>query len=83
MLLYEGRARAICVNAQCPQCRLYTWDDASFQKAFDEFLTDPDPLLVQIGAVLLDLSATLRIADTLNVLVTPRDRKGWICGLDP
>ncbi len=44
---------------------------------------DPDPLLVQIGAVLLDLSDTARIADTLNVLVTPRDRQGRICGLDP
>lgn len=43
---------------------------------------DPDPLLVQIGAVLLDLSDTARIADTLNLLVTPRDRQGRVCGLD-
>ncbi|MFY0661613.1 MAG: exonuclease [Shimia sp.] len=44
---------------------------------------DPDPLLVQIGAVLIDLDAPARVEDSLNVLVLPNDRFGAQCALDP
>ncbi|WP_294225477.1 hypothetical protein [uncultured Shimia sp.] len=44
---------------------------------------DPDPILVQIGAVLVDLDGPARVVDTLNVIVTPQDRHGRVCQLDP
>ncbi|SMP04485.1 exonuclease [Shimia sagamensis] len=44
---------------------------------------DPDPILVQIGAVLVDLQRPARVVNTLNVIVTPQDRHGRVCKLDP
>lgn len=44
---------------------------------------DPDPLLVQIGAVLVDLDDPVGVTDKLEVLVLPRNRHGELCKLDP
>lgn len=45
--------------------------------------TDPDPLLVQIGAVSLLLTGDFEIDDTFRTYVAPRDRDGSPCPLDP
>lgn len=37
---------------------------------------DPDPVLVQIGAVRLGLTADFAIGESLSCVVVPRDRKG-------
>ncbi len=44
---------------------------------------DPDPIVVQIGAVLLDLDDGARIVDETKIYVTPEDRSGAPCRLDP
>lgn len=44
---------------------------------------DPDPNLVQIGAVLLDIADQARILDQINILIAPVDRAGKPCQLDP
>ncbi|MEO8530468.1 MAG: exonuclease [Deltaproteobacteria bacterium] len=44
---------------------------------------DPDPVIAQIGAVKLALTAPFKIIDTLRVFVTPRDRTGAAYALDP
>lgn len=44
---------------------------------------DPDPVLVQIGAVALSLNGDYAVADRFSRLVIPRDRTGKLCGLDP
>ena len=37
---------------------------------------DPDPIVVQIGAVKLDLFAEFQILSSVDILVQPRDRHG-------
>ena len=44
---------------------------------------DPDPLVVQIGAVKLGLEGAFPILETLKLYVRPVDRFGRRCGLDP
>ncbi len=44
---------------------------------------DPDPLVVQIGAVKLRLAGDFEIEDAFNVYVEPRDRYGRRCAIDP
>ncbi len=44
---------------------------------------DPDPLVVQIGAVKLQLDGNFDIHDTRNIFVLPLDRQGQRCRLDP
>jgi inhibitor of KinA sporulation pathway (predicted exonuclease) len=44
---------------------------------------DPDPMVVQIGAVLLDLAQGARVIDEVRIHVKPIDRYGAACTLDP
>ena len=44
---------------------------------------DPDPIVVQIGAVRLGLEGDFPILETEKIYVTPIDRFGRACGLDP
>ncbi|MGB1077521.1 MAG: exonuclease [Bdellovibrionales bacterium] len=44
---------------------------------------DPDPTVVQIGAVRVSLTEGLPIDDTKTIYVIPKDRKGQRCPLDP
>ena len=42
---------------------------------------DPDPIVVQIGAVRLGLEGDFPILETEKIYVTPIDRFGRACGL--
>ncbi len=44
---------------------------------------DPDPLVVQIGAVKLDLTGNFEIKDTCRLFIKPIDRHGRRYALDP
>ena len=44
---------------------------------------DPDALVVQIGAVKLELTGDFGIGDAFDTLVVPRDRHGRRCTIDP
>ncbi|TNF17944.1 MAG: exonuclease [Rhodobacteraceae bacterium] len=44
---------------------------------------DPDPMVVQIGAVRLDLAAAARVIDETRIHITPEDRHGAPCALSP
>lgn len=44
---------------------------------------DPDPLLVQIGLVRLELDGAFEVTDQLRLHVVPLDRAGRRCPLDP
>lgn len=44
---------------------------------------DPDPIVVQIGAVLLDLDDHASIVDQTKIYIKPTDRDGLPCQLDP
>ena len=44
---------------------------------------DPDPIVVQIGAVLLDLDDNASIIDQTKIYIKPADRNGVPCKLDP
>ncbi|WP_323006361.1 3'-5' exonuclease [Pseudorhodobacter sp.] len=44
---------------------------------------DPDPIVVQIGAVLLDLDANASIIDEFKIYIKPQDRNGVPYQLDP
>lgn len=44
---------------------------------------DPDPIVVQIGLVKLDLESDHDILDTKQIYVTPKDRYGNSIALDP
>ena len=44
---------------------------------------DPDPTVVQIGAVRLALDGDFALGETFEVLVRPRDRTGGAATLDP
>lgn len=44
---------------------------------------DPDPTIVQIGAVSLGLGGDMPLGDTFEVLVRPKDRTGGFAELDP
>lgn len=45
--------------------------------------SDPDPTVVQIGAVRLGLEGDVPILDTFDALVRPRDRGGCAAPIDP
>lgn len=44
---------------------------------------DPDPVIVQIGAVKIALTDKFQIVDTLNIFIQPFDRNGVPYELDP
>jgi DNA polymerase III epsilon subunit-like protein len=44
---------------------------------------DPDPTVVQIGAVRLGLEGDFPVLDTLDILVAPQDRSGNPAEIDP
>lgn len=44
---------------------------------------DPDPIVVQIGAVLLDLANNANIIDEIKIYINPEDRHGARYQLDP
>jgi len=44
---------------------------------------DPDPTVVQIGAVRVALTDGLPIEDRKNIYIVPKDRNGLRCELDP
>lgn len=44
---------------------------------------DPDPIVVQIGAVRLDLDDDARIVDQIKIYIKPEDRHGTPYPLDP
>jgi DNA polymerase III epsilon subunit-like protein len=44
---------------------------------------DPDPTVVQIGAVRLGLEGDMPLLDRFEVLIRPRDRSGGPTGIDP
>lgn len=44
---------------------------------------DPDPVVVQIGAVKLGLEDDCEILDTISTYVVPRDRRGQVFDIDP
>lgn len=44
---------------------------------------DPDPIVVQIGAVRLNLDDNAKIIEETKIFIRPKDRKGAVCGLDP
>jgi hypothetical protein len=44
---------------------------------------DPDPIIVQIGAVKISLNGDFEIVETLKTYITPVDRHGTQYELDP
>ncbi|MFN7222675.1 MAG: exonuclease [Paracoccaceae bacterium] len=44
---------------------------------------DPDPVVAQIGAVRISLSGSFPVIDQIRLYITPKDRCGQPCGLDP
>lgn len=62
-------------------CEYLTMEGA--QKRYWAGPLDPDPIVVQIGAVKLGLEADFPILETEKIYVTPVDRFGRTCALDP
>ncbi len=56
-----------------PDCMSRMWCGAA----------DPDPIVVQIGAVRLSLDAPFEIDETIDILIQPRGRTGEPLALDP
>jgi DNA polymerase III epsilon subunit-like protein len=62
-------------------CEYLTMEGA--QKRYWAGPLDPDPIVVQVGAVRLGLEDDFPILETEKIYVTPVDRFGRACALDP
>ena len=62
-------------------CEFLTTEDAP--QRFWNGPFDPDPIVVQIGAIRLDLTDNFALSERLRLHVRPRDREGRPVALDP